>query len=105
MPLNKSMTMKPFQRFISVSLLFSLLALPSCNDADDTQAVTAYFQKAKCGSSPDCAILLQSTVDPSSWDHVITVHGFVNDDEMAEKLTEYLNSSTHSKYRVMLLNN
>ena len=81
-----------------------LLSLSSCKDSKQTEAVTEYFQKFKCGSSPDCAILLQQTTQPSQWDHVITVHGFVNDDEIAQKLTDYLNSSTNSNYRVMILN-
>ena len=95
--------MRHVHLFILVCLPI-LLALASCKDSKQTEAVTAYFQKFKCGSSPDCAILLQQTTEPSQWDHVITVHGFVNDSEIAQKLTDYLNSSTNSNYRVMLLN-
>ncbi len=90
---------------IFVSLTILSLDISSCKESNQAEEVTAYFKKVKCGSSPDCAILLQSTIDPSNWDHVITVHGFVNDDEIAQMLTDYLNSSTNSNYRVMLLNN
>lgn len=86
------------------SLLLIILTLSSCKDRNQTGAVTTYFSKFKCGSSPDCAILFQQTTEPSQWDHVITVHGFVNDEEIAQELTDYLNASTNSNYRVMLLN-
>ena len=85
-------------------MLITILVV-SCKDTRQEEDVTAFFQHKKCGSSPDCAIQLQSTMEPSRWDHVITVHGFVNDDEIAQNLTDYLNSSTNSHYRVMLLNN
>ena len=96
--------MKHVHPILLACQLFILLTLSSCKDSKQTEAVTTYFRKFKCGSSPDCAILLQQTTEPSQWDHVITVHGFVNDDEIAHKLTDYLNASTNSNYRVMLLN-
>lgn len=72
----------------------------------EPEAVTKFFQTGpKCGSSPDFAIQLQSTVEPSRWDHVITVHGFVNDGEICQMLVDYLNGSTNSVYRAVQINN
>ncbi len=92
--------------FVSLTLL--LLSLMSCDevsvrDKEEAQ-VTKFFQKHKFGSSPDWAIELQSAMEPERWDHVITVHGFVNDWEMAQKLADHLNQTTNSHYRAVPLN-
>jgi len=82
--------------------------LVSCNKLFTTKRdsdVTKFFRSGKCGISPDYAIELQSTMEPSRWDHVITVHGFVNDGEISQKLVDYLNQSTNSVYRAVKLNN
>ena len=81
-----------------------LLVLASC-EKREPDSVTAFFQNGPpIGYCPDYGIELQSTMEPLKWDHVITVHSFVNDDEIAQKLTDYLNSSTNSTYRAVQLN-
>ena len=97
--------MKPALFRLVCALVVVSLLVTSCNRMRQEEDVTAFFQQTKSGSSPDCAILLQSAMEPSRWDHVITVHGFVNDVEVAQKLADYLNNSTNSSYRVALLNN
>lgn len=92
-------------RMIQLLLLMILLfVLSSCEKRDDN-AVRKYFQNGPAiGSCSDYAIELQSNVDPSQWDYVITVHGFVNDEEIAQKLADYLNNSSTSRYRTVQLN-
>ena len=96
--------MKPALFRLVCAFVVASLLVNACRSTRQEEDVTAFFQQTKSGSSPDCAILLQSAMEPSRWDHVITVHGFVNDNEVARNLADYLNSSTGSRYRVMLLN-
>ena len=89
-------------------IVFITTCLVSCDKLSTTKRdseVTRFFQSGKCGSSPDYAIELQSTVEPSRWDHVITVHGFVNDGKICQKLVDYLNQSSNDAYRAIKLNN
>jgi hypothetical protein len=96
--------MKPALSRLVCALTVASLLVTSCHRTRQEEDATAFFKQTKSGSSPDCAILLQSAMEPSRWDHVITVHGFVNDAEVAQKLVNYLNNSTNSNYRVALLN-
>jgi len=50
-------------------------------------------------NGPSYEIEAQQITDPSTWDSVIEVHGFVNNLEMADKITLCLNS-TDNRYRV-----
>ncbi len=89
-------------------MLLLALCVISCDEKggfkDDSDQVATFFRKHKCGSSPDYAIQIQSTVEPMRWDHVITVHGFVDDFGVCQKLVNYLNQSTNDHYRAVPLN-
>lgn len=88
-------------------LLFVLLVC-SCNSKSDSsnipEDVTTYFHQTKCGDSPDFAIYQQQITDPSKWDHVITVHGYFDDANVAHGLVEHLNESGFKAYKAVQLN-
>ena len=80
------------------------LFVASCKDTRQDEDVTAFFQQKQCGSSPDYAILQQSTFEPSRWDHVITVHGFVDDASVAQQIVTSLEQSGNDSYRAVQIN-
>ena len=89
---------------LTLLLAIALVGLGSC-EKREPDSVTAFFQNGpKTGTCPDYGIFLQSSVEPWRWDHVITVHSFVNDGEIAQMLTDLLNSSTNSNYKTVQLN-
>jgi len=94
--------MKTMYRFtLALSLI---LGLSSCNKRGD-EDVTQFFRRGpKCGSSPDYAILQQSTLEPSRWDHVITVHGFVNDARVSQLIVDLLEQSGTDSYKTVQIN-
>jgi hypothetical protein len=52
-----------------------ILILPGCKQETDLDAPRKFFEKNKIGSSPDYAVIKWNNPE----DHVITVHGFMND--------------------------
>jgi len=93
-------------RVTCLSLLAILIS--SCNEipssVGDHEDVARFFGNHKCGESPDYAIEMQSTVEPTQWDHVITVHGFTDDFDACEKLVDHLNRTATGNYRAVPLN-
>ena len=89
-------------------LLLLLICMVSCEETADSGSdpdrVARFFGKHKCGASPDYAIEIQSTLEPTRWDHVITVHGFVDDFDACKKIVDHLNRSTNDNYRAVPLN-
>jgi hypothetical protein len=99
--------MKPLVLMKLACLMLLMALLGSCDkmggDGRDPAEVTKFFQKRKCGSSPDWAIEQKSTLRPKSWDHVITVHSFVDDYSICKELVDYLNQNTNDTYRAVPL--
>jgi len=91
-----------------VCVALVLVCLTSCDDVagpgNDEDGVAKHFASHKCGDSPDYAIEIQSSVDPMQWDHVITVHGYVDDFDAAQRLVEYLNRTGVDNHRCVPLN-
>ena len=44
-----------------------------------------------CFKREGCVIYKRSVIDPLKWDEVIHVYGFVDDQDVTEELTDYLN--------------
>jgi len=79
------------------------------SDAAKTQVasdenVTNYFQQSRSEDSPDYTIQQKGITEPIHWDQVITVHGFVDDSEMAQRLVNNLNGSGPRIYRAVPIN-
>lgn len=72
-------------------LVGSAVLLPSCSmDRESTLAAPRnYFAANKSGASPDYGIIKFGNPD----DHVITVHGFMDDAASCNEVVEALNSN------------
>lgn len=67
--------------------LASVLLVASCEQDSNLDAPREFFAKHKIGSSPDWGIVKWG--NPT--DHVVTVHGFVDDYESCQILAAALN--------------
>ena len=97
------------KRILLGVMVLMVFALVSCDEIGSTgrepEDVTQFFKSgSKCGSSPDVAIYQQSSFEPSRWDHVITVHGFVDDSSVADEIVTLLEQSGTSSYKAVQLN-
>jgi|GEM_PF-6789516 len=73
-----------------------LLGLREPTGEEFTRLVTHY---GPVGNSVDYAIERRSILDPSRWDHVITVHGLQRDGAVAAEIARYLEDTGSSKWR------
>ena len=70
-----------------VPLFLLLLTLGGCENESNLDAPRVFFAKEKIGKSPDYGVIKWK----NSEDHVVTVHGFVDDFEACLKISEFLN--------------
>jgi len=101
--------MSPVRALWILAVSFLVFSLISCGKLDGTnrepEDVTKFFKNgSKCGSSPDYAIYQQSSFEPSRWDHVITVHGFVDDARVANEIVALLEQSGKQAYKAVQIN-
>jgi len=75
-------------------------ALFACDQSRGLDAPRKFFSDNKIGKSPDYGIFKGFGED----DHVVTVHGFMDDLEVCMKLAEKLNEEEPGAYRCVPLN-
>jgi hypothetical protein len=68
-------------------LVVGALAVGACARKSNLDAPRAFFEKQKIGDSPDYAVIKWG--DPS--DHVVTVHGFLDDSKSCQIIVDALN--------------
>ena len=81
-------------------VLISVLASLGCSDKDNLGAPKQFFAKNKIGGSADYAIMKGYFGD----DHVVTVHGFMDDLSACLKLADKLNEEEPETYHCVPLN-
>jgi hypothetical protein len=77
-------------KIITIILFTIGIMLVGCESGTKTveqDAVKEFFFKNRVGSSPDYAVMKNGT------DHLLTVHGFVNDLDVCMKLIEPYNNN------------
>jgi hypothetical protein len=68
-------------------LVAGVLVLAGCDSKSNLEAPRKFFSKNKIGNSPDYAIIKWNNPD----DHVVTVHGFIDDLKGCLLIAEALN--------------
>lgn len=77
-----------------------LALLVGCGETNDLDAPRKFFSKNKSGNSPDYGIFKGLGTD----DHVVSVHGFIDDLDICLKLAAKLNEEEQRAYRCAPLN-
>jgi hypothetical protein len=80
--------------------LVALLSLTGCGNANDLEAPRKFFAEHRSGKSPDYGIFKGLGDD----DHVVSVHGFMDDLSICLKLAAKLNEEEPGTYRCAPLN-
>ncbi|MFZ2168386.1 MAG: hypothetical protein WAW61_01985 [Methylococcaceae bacterium] len=84
----------------SIIIVSSLFILSGCEQSESLDAPQKFFSKNKSGKSPDYGIF-KGLGDE---DHVVTVHGFLDDLSFCLKLAMKLNEEEPGMYRCVPLN-
>lgn len=87
----------PNKKTIAIVLL-AVLALVGCQRASNLDAPREFFAKNKIGSSADYGVMKDGN------DHVITVHGFIDDQTNCLEIAAMLNKKGQGLYSCVPLN-
>lgn len=83
----------------NLALLFlAVLTLASCQRSSNFDTPREFFEKNKIGSSPDYSVMKNGN------DHVISVHGFVDDLTTCQEISAMLNKTPKGVYSCVPLN-
>ena len=83
---------------IVTTCLILVLLVRYCGSVKSPNDVAPDLQHIKLGKSPHIAIKRQSIIEPTQWDHVISVHGFADNRYVAKNLVNYLNGTGPKVY-------